>query len=97
MLHITAAQRKALGVSPAELDTAVARGIPLLGYRFRDDKICPREKFDTLREKFGSRFEGHEIAGDKHAVLTISYDPSNPELRGARLRVIEFLRSQLQH
>jgi dienelactone hydrolase len=87
------AERKAaLGLSPAELQAAVARSatVPILGYRFETDKVCPKERFATLRQTFGPGFRGTEIPtgpghpGDipdgAHAVLTKSFvdQPGHP-------------------
>jgi dienelactone hydrolase len=53
---ITPAHKKALGVSPAELEIAKQRaknGVPILALRFSEDKISPSDKFKTLRQEFG--------------------------------------------
>ena len=86
----------ALGVSPEDLAEASASTVPILGFRFQGDTICPPERFETLRSRFGSRFEGHEIPGDKHSVLTVDFvpDPNHPTF-AARERVIAFLRERL--
>lgn len=52
----TAARRKALGISPQELEAAkdrAQRGVPLLALRFSEDTKSPSDKFATLRQEFG--------------------------------------------
>ena len=93
----TAAQRAALGVSTVDFQQAVDSKLPLLGYRFKDDRICRQERFDTLERAFGpQRFERHDLPGDKHSVLTLDYvgDPAHPTFQ-ARKRMIEFLKQRL--
>jgi dienelactone hydrolase len=86
----------ALGVSPGDLKEATDGTAPLLGFRFEDDTICPRERFETLRKRFGSRFEAHELPGKEHSVLTLAFvnEPEHPTFK-ARVRVIAFLRERL--
>jgi dienelactone hydrolase len=86
----------ALGVSPEDLAEASASTVPILGFRFQGDRICPPERFATLRHQFGERFESHELPGDQHSVLTIGFvpEPNHPTV-AARDRVIAFLRQQL--
>jgi dienelactone hydrolase len=87
--------KSALGVPKADLDIAVGRSkmTPILAYRFSEDKICPHERFVTLRCMFppeglkateiasgpGSPFD---IPADAHPVLTGDYpnqwDPNHP-------------------
>ena len=86
----------ALGVSPEDLDEASASTAPILGLRFDGDKICPRERFDTLQARFGGRFERHDLPGDEHSVLTLDFVPEkNHPTFAARARVIAFLRERL--
>ena len=86
----------ALGVSPEDLKEVEASSAPILGFRFVGDKICPPERFKTLRTKFGSRFEQHELPGDKHSVMTLDFvnDPSHPTFQ-ARERLMSFLHERL--
>ena len=86
----------ALGVSPEDLEEASASTAPILGLRFDDDKICPKERFETLRTLFGSRFETPRVRGKEHSVLTLAFvdDPSHDTFK-ARARVIAFLEEQL--
>jgi dienelactone hydrolase len=93
---ITRAARAALGVSNAHLAEATASSAPILGFRFQNDRICRSERFDTLRQRFGDRFERHELPGDQHSVLTLSFvdSPEHPTF-AARERVLQFLKDQL--
>jgi hypothetical protein len=85
----------ALGVPQQDLDTAAGRSriTPLLAYRFSEDKICPRERFVTLRAKFPVEgLKATEITSgtdspfgipkSAHSVLTGEYphqeDPNHP-------------------
>jgi len=86
----------ALGVSPEDLQEARASSAPILGFRFEGDRACPKQRFDTLRNTFGSRFEGHEIEGTKHSVMTLDFvnDPAHPTFQ-ARERLMTFLHDRL--
>jgi len=87
---------KALAVSPDDLQEAKASSVPILGFRFEGDKICPKERFDTLRQQFGERFEACELPGNDHSVMTISFvnESSHPTFH-ARERMVRFLRTRL--
>ena len=87
---------EALGVSPKDLQEAVASNAPILGFRFEGDKLCPRQRFETLRATFGTRFEGHELPGTDHSVMTLSFvdDPAHPTFQ-ARERLFAFLHERL--
>jgi dienelactone hydrolase len=86
----------ALGVSPEDLQEALASDAPILGFRFEGDTICPKQRFETLRSTFGSRFEGHELPGDEHSVMTLAFvnDPAHPTFQ-ARERLFGFLHQRL--
>ncbi|MBL8192648.1 MAG: dienelactone hydrolase family protein [Blastocatellia bacterium] len=61
---ITASHRAALGISDEELTQVkarVAKGCTVLGLRFTGDPMCPKERFETLRQELGNGFEGIEI------------------------------------
>ncbi len=67
-------RRRAVHLDPGELETIAARSrdedIPVLALRFTHDRMCPKARFDRLREAFGDRFEGIEIdsgPGNPHA------------------------------
>jgi dienelactone hydrolase len=94
---VTGSARAALGVSDEDLAEARASAAPVLGFRFQGDSICRAERFASLRSLFGARFEGHELPGDQHSVLTIHFvdTPGHPTFT-ARARVMEFLAERLQ-
>jgi dienelactone hydrolase len=99
--------KRALGVSPAELEEATHRNIKLLGLRFSGDWFCPAQRFETLAAKFGAKFERIVIDSSPgnpfgirphaHAVLTNDYQdtPGHPT-RTAFERVLAFLDSNLK-
>jgi len=109
-LPITAAHRAALGVSPEELAAAKTRcqqGITILGLRFTGDRISPPERFATLREEFGTGFEGIEIDSspgnafhippDAHSVVTADLvdEAGHPTLEALE-RVLTMFQLRLQ-
>jgi dienelactone hydrolase len=103
-------RKKALGLDPADVTAIKERtshGLCVLGLRFTGDMACQAERFQTLRETFGSAFEGIEIDSSKgnahdikpraHSVLTVDLvdEPGHPT-RAALDRVKEFLSAQLR-
>jgi dienelactone hydrolase len=86
----------ALGIPETDVVAAVHRShiTPLLAYRFSEDKICPHERFVTLRNTFpneglhaceipsGQGSAPWDIPEDAHSVLTGDYpnqwDPNHP-------------------
>jgi len=102
--------RGALALSDAELRAAAARaqcGVALLGLRFSEDRLCPRERFASLRRALGSSFQAIEIDSSPgnawgiprraHAVLTDEFvDRSGHPTRAARDAVLAFLRERLK-
>jgi hypothetical protein len=101
---------EALAVTQAEMSAAIARaqsGITLLALRFSNDRLCPRERFATLRQAFGPAFVEIEIDSSKgnrwgirpnsHSVLTDGFvDESGHPTREARETVLAFLREKLR-
>lgn len=102
--------RAALGMDAQDLSTITERtsdGLRVLGLRFTNDRGCPAERFETLRARLGTSFEGIEIdsspgnaagiAPSAHAVLTVSLvdEPGHPT-RVALDRVLAFLAEQLR-
>jgi dienelactone hydrolase len=101
--------KEALAVTHAGMSAAVARarsGTTLLGLRFSDDRLCPRERFATLRHSFGPAFVEIEIDSSKgnqwgirrnaHSILTDDFvDESGHPTREARDAVLAFLREKL--
>ena len=85
---ITPAHKKALGVSPDELNEAKERaknGIPILALRFAKDFISPPDKFVTLRQEFGEETEIIEDSkelcwkrGTALETIEINSQPDNP-------------------
>lgn len=108
-LPITSARKKALHVSANELAAAHRKieeqNARILGLRFNGDPACPPNRFESLRQEFGSAFEGIEIdpkyanpAGPKppHSVLTNHLiDEAGQPTRAALDRTIAFLREHL--
>ena len=87
-----------------------AEGLEVLGYRFRGDKICRAEQFETLQKSLGFGFKPHVIADASanpngpmaqakqppHSVFTgdLIDEPGQPT-REAANEVIAFFRSRL--
>lgn len=92
------APRDALGVSPSTLRAAVARSaeVPLLCYRFEGDKISPLERYQRLEREFQAGLEGHQLPGNDHSVLTISFvNEANHPTYQARERILRFFGERL--
>jgi dienelactone hydrolase len=101
-------RKHALGLSPQELAAARERSrtVPILGYRFKTDPICPRERFDTLKREFGDQFRCREIkTGPQnpgnipygaHSVLTQHFvnEPGHPT-RQALDEILAYFDQQL--
>jgi dienelactone hydrolase len=104
-------RRAALGLSPQEIQCVRSRfekeDLRVIGLRFLRDPMVPEERFATLKETFGDRFEEIKINPDEvkprgsfsppHSVLTIELrddDPAGPT-RKAERRVIEFFKERL--
>jgi dienelactone hydrolase len=73
--------RAALGLSPADAAAVRARAAALgtgcvLGLRYADDRIAPRERIDAIRALIGPGLRYVELAGDKHATLTDHCHPT---------------------
>jgi dienelactone hydrolase len=78
----------------------------VLGFRFTDDKLVPKERFARLREVLGDRFVGVEIDSSKgnphgnprmaHSVLTehLVDEPGHPT-RDALEQVLDLFRTKL--
>ena len=106
---ITSGKRAAVGLDPGDLAAVQERahnGLCVLGLRFSNDRACPAERFETLRNALGDAFEGIEIdsspgnpfgiSTSAHAVLTIELvdEPGHPT-RAALDRVLAFLDERL--
>jgi dienelactone hydrolase len=96
-----------LNVSDEHLAAAGRRlkgdNMRLLALRFEEDRMCPRARFDRLREAFGDNLEIEEVGGElksRHATLTLEYanarkeGPDHP-VHQVFHRVVEFLRARL--
>ncbi|WNV84011.1 dienelactone hydrolase family protein [Umezawaea sp. Da 62-37] len=107
---VGAGRKRDVGLAPDEAARIVERtkndGLCVLGMRFSEDPVMPRERFASLRELLGDAFEVIELdsspgnaagfAKNAHAVITgeVREVPGHPAL-GARQRVVEFLRERL--
>jgi len=106
---ITAKERAAVGLSPADLDRVkerVAAGACVLGLRFTNDRAVPAERFATLRRELGDGFvaveidsspgNAHGIPSNAHAVLTEHFvdQPGHPT-RDALQQVLTLFRTRL--
>jgi dienelactone hydrolase len=106
---VTKAHRRALGLSDDELQIVKRRaneGCGVLGLRFTEDSMCPKERFATLRRELGQGFEGIEIDSSKgnpygikklaHSVLTADLvDEEGHPTREALDRVLKMFRERL--
>ncbi len=110
-LPLTPAQRRNAGVSDPELNAVADRsandGLCALGLRFSEDKLAPRDRFTTLRDRLGDAFEVIEInsaPGNEHGFSRLAHSVLTDELSEvdghpayeARKRVVEFLAAQLK-
>jgi dienelactone hydrolase len=106
---VTAAHRRDLGLSDADLATVRARaaaGTCVLGLRFTGDLLVPDARFARLREELGDRFiaveidskrgNRHSIPRAAHSVLSHHFvdEPGHPT-RAALDRVLAFLGDRL--
>jgi dienelactone hydrolase len=103
-------RKAAVHVSDEDLRTAARRarddGAGLLGLRFTHDFMCPKERFDTLREAFGDGFEAIEIdssPGNPHGIARTAHsvvardlvDEEGHPTRAALERVLALFRERL--
>jgi dienelactone hydrolase len=106
-LGLTRNMRRALHVTDEERAAIIARDIPVLGMRFTHDRLCPRERFEVLRETLGDRFEHIEIDSSPnnphgnrrvaHSVLTEDFvDREGHPTHDALLRTLAFFREHLR-
>ncbi|ETW21701.1 dienelactone hydrolase family protein [Mycobacterium gastri] len=109
-LPLTPAQRRDPGLSESELRVVADRcandGLCALGLRFSEDKMAPRERFATLKQRLGDAFEVIEIDSSPgnaddfsrmaHSVLTDEVrEVDGQAAYEARKRVVEFLTERL--
>jgi dienelactone hydrolase len=109
LITFTRSAKADVGVSQPDLEAGkarAARGQRLLGLRFTHDRLCPAERFATLKNTFGSAFEAieidsapgnpHGIERAAHSVLTKDLvDREGHPTRQALERVLGFLRERL--
>lgn len=108
---ITSAQRRGLHVSDEELAVIRRRvadeDLKVLGLRFTWDAMCPKARFDRLREELGDGFEAIEIDSSPgnpagipvyaHSVLTRDLvDRAGHPTRQALDRTLAFFAEHLQ-
>ncbi|SON61112.1 hypothetical protein MSIMFI_02617 [Mycobacterium simulans] len=109
-LPLTPTQRRDPGVSESELkvvaDRCANEGLCAMGLRFSADKMAPRERFRTLKERLGDAFEVIEIdsgPGNEYGFGRMAHSVLTEEVREvdgqpayeARKRVVEFLTERL--
>ena len=95
--------RSAYDKKKIELDRLENEDLTVLGLRFHEDPLVPKERFDTLERELGARFERIELQPEDaakpegnpmapHSVLTVHLDDADPEgpTRKVERRVIEF-------
>lgn len=105
----TEADKKSLGLSPDDLNTAKQRPAKIYGLRFETDCIADRAKQLTLRQEFGDRFLDGEIPASEyqpggkpmntHSTLIGAWrkdDETGQPSRDARVRVRAFLLNELR-
>jgi dienelactone hydrolase len=98
-----------LNISDEDLAAAAERlrgeNMTLLAFRFEEDRLCPRARFNRLKREFDPQLEVHEYGGcsflrkclaPRHSVLTGEYrtsrsDPNNQAFE----RVCAFMREHL--
>ncbi|AKU98814.1 dienelactone hydrolase family protein [Labilithrix luteola] len=107
---LTRRQRASLHLSDTDLAKVKERakdGCTVLGLRFTGDRLCPPERFDTLKRELGDAFEGieidssrgnpHGIPASAHSVLTTDLvDEAGHPTRQALDRVLSLFRTRLR-
>ncbi len=68
------AQRRVLGLAKEDLDRAVKSRIAILALRYRNDPLCPAERFRALREMFHERIAQIEIPSENGQHSTLAAD-----------------------
>ena len=99
---------KGLHVDDSVLKQAKKRpDLQILGFRFTHDFLCPKARFQTLRDTFGTRFQGIEINSgpfngysiplSAHSVLTKDFvnEQGHPTQEAFR-KMVDFLNQQLK-
>lgn len=68
------AQRRVLGLASEDVDRAVKTRISILAMRYRNDSLCPTERFRALRENFRERLAQIEIESENGRHSTLAAD-----------------------
>jgi dienelactone hydrolase len=68
------AQSRVLGLASPDIDRAVKSRIAVLAMRYRNDALCPAERFRTLRETFRERLAQIEIEAENGEHSTLAGD-----------------------
>lgn len=100
------ARASGIDASPAEIACAKRRfaeeDLSMIGLRFNDDPLSPRERFDALEAEFGDKFERWDIdpkeakpggLKNPHSVLTINLKNTG-KTQDALIRVLAFFREK---
>ena len=109
-IGLGAGAKRALAIDPGELTRLRQRaeqGAQLLGLRFTNDPVCPRERFTRLRNEIGEAFEGieidsspgnpHGLSRRAHSVLADDLvDREGHPTHAALERMFEFLDEKLR-
>ncbi len=107
---ISKSSNRGLHLSNADLQIVkqrAAAGVPLLALRFTDDRMCPGERFERLREELGPALEAIEIDSSPgnaariprtaHSVVTHDLvDEAGHPTRVALDRVLSFFGERLR-
>jgi len=109
-IDLGARRRAGMHISDADLEAVKERcagGAQVLGMRFTHDRLCPGERFESLRNTLGRAFEGIEIdssPGNRwgipqraHSVVTNDLvDQEGHPTKEALDRVLSFFRERLK-
>ena len=108
-LPLTKGAKRSLGVSKKDLQIIQDRvndGVCIVGLRFSNDGMSPRERFDRLEQEFGDGFIGveidsspgnaHRFSTRAHSVLTeeVIEEPGHPTQDALNL-VLEHFKERL--
>lgn len=106
---VTPSRRRSIDISRTDLDVVKNRcahqGLPVLGLRFKGDRLVPPERFDFLRAELGEAFIAVELDDSSanpaglmppHSVVTehLIDEPGQPT-RAALDQVLELFRTRL--
>ncbi|MUL46718.1 dienelactone hydrolase [Mycobacterium sp. CBMA293] len=105
---LTAKRRRNIDISPADLEVVkgrCARGLDVIGMRFKSDRNVPAERFEFLREQLGDAFIAVELEDvdanpdgflPPHSVLTEHLiDEPGQATRAALDQVLDLFRTRL--